>query len=152
MRKALVTSALVPLLLLGAACGGSDGKDAKDSKDRSSTTSTTSTTTALAPDQVDASASPYCADWKELRSAEDIVSTGNKAKDDELRRQHYTELLPTVEKLAADADAEIKPAVEQTLVIIRKVAETGDPEPFNTDASHQIQRQLAAYAVEHCAK
>jgi hypothetical protein len=152
---------VVAVSTVATACSGSDGKGDKGADGKatttttsstSSTTSTTSTTLGLAPDDIDAAASPYCADWQKIRAVAAPKLTGDVAKDDAARKVHYQKLLPTVEKLVADADSDIKPTAQRVLDAVRKVAANGSFAPFNTDESRANQKRLADYALDNCTK
>lgn len=155
MRKTLAPLVVLATVLLATACSGSDskaGKDAAASSTTAPTTSKSTTTTAMAVEDIDATASSYCADWKAIRSKAAPTLTGDTTKDDATRRDHYRALLPTVEKLVADADPAIKPATQKALAVVRKAAETGSLSVFETDESRATQQQMADYAEQHCAR
>jgi hypothetical protein len=138
------------LLVAAVACsGGSDGGKEKDAA-----SSTTSTTEAqpLSADDVDASASPYCAVWAEIRKAGGVTLTGDEAKDSTNLKEHYTALVPTAEDLVAKAPAEIAEAARGALAQVKDVAESGSPAGFAAHGGSQVPKQLTAYAAAHCAK
>lgn len=151
MRTPRWTPLALALALAVAGCGGDDDDDA----DETTTTTGETTTTTIAgldADDIDASASAYCAAWAEIRATEGPTLTGDTEADDEARREYYTDLLPLVEELQAEAPDEIADAVELALEATREVAEDGDFGPFEEPEVMEAQQELAAYAQESCAK
>ena len=149
MRARRWTALALALTLALAGCGDDDD-DAQATSTTSDGETTTTTIASLDADEIDASASPYCAAWAEIRGAGSPELTGETEADDERRKEYYTELLPLVENLREEAPDDIADAVEVALDATRQVAEDGDFAPFETAEAMDAQQQLAAYAQEHC--
>lgn len=155
MRK--ISLLIVALLLALAAFGCSSDDDGDDAATRRSTsTSTTEAangatstteTPALDPDEVNTSASPYCATWGEIRTA-----GGPPSQDAAAVKKHYGDLLPTVEKLLSQAPSSVKSAVRVALESTQKVAKSGNLQDFQTPEVQSAQRSLSDYAAKSCAK
>ncbi|MCU1486249.1 MAG: hypothetical protein JWN67_2995 [Actinomycetia bacterium] len=139
---------LLPVLLVAAVACSDGGKE----KDAAATTTSTAEAQPLGADQVDASASPYCAVWAEIRKAGGVTLTGDEAKDSTNLKEHYTALVPTAEDLVAKAPDEIVEAAKAALAQVKDVAESGSPAGFAAHGGSQVPKQLTAYAAAHCAK
>lgn len=123
------------LVALSAACGGPE--DA----------ATTTTVAALAPDDVDADASPYCAAWAAIRAS------GAPASLTPVRlREHYTQLVPVAERVLAASPEEVREANEVALGAIREVAASGDPAVFAAPEVRRARNDLAAHADQECRR
>jgi hypothetical protein len=128
-----------PVLLLAtvlaAGCGGSG----------EATTPTTAA--ALAVDEIDVDASPYCAAWAEIRA------TGSPPSLSAVRlREHYTNLVPVAERVLATSPEEVREANEVALDAIRRVAATGDAAVFAEPGVRAARNDLAGYAARECRK
>jgi hypothetical protein len=147
---------LLTALLLAGCSSGSDDTSPADS-DRTSTTDTHTTVSitteptlpSLAPEEIDVSASPYCAQWAEVRRL-----AGNDISDLDQAgvRAYYAKLVPVVEKLLSTAPTDLRPSVQIALTATQAAAQSGANEEFGTDPSIEAQKKLLTYAYDHCRK
>lgn len=139
--------ALLLTALLLAGC--SSGSDDSSASDKGETIKTATTLPSLAVEDIDVNASPYCAQWAEVRrvAGDDIGDL-----DESGVRAHYAELAPTVEKLLTTAPDELRSSVQGALDATRAAAESGTNESFATDAAAKVQKKLLTYAYDHCRK
>lgn len=148
MRKLIAV--LVALTFVVALGGCSDDDDPDESKESTTTVEETTTTTetpALDPDEIDTTASPYCATWAEIRAA-----GGPASNDAETIKKHYGDLIPTVEKLLGQAPSKIKQSVQVALDSTRTVAASGSPDDYQRPEVQDAQRKLSDYAAANCKK
>lgn len=147
MRKLIAV--LVALTFLVALGGCSDDDDPDESKESTTTVEETTTTTetpALDPDEIDTTASPYCATWAEIRGA------GAPGTGVEAIKEHYGDLIPTVEKLLGQAPSKIKQSVQVALDATRTVAASGSLDDYQRSEVQDAQRKLSDYAAANCKK
>jgi hypothetical protein len=157
LRNLLLPVLLAAVVLTGCGGGGSDEPDASGPTFTVSTTtpsmSTETTVRSLSADEIDTSASPYCATWAEIRGAGGPKTQGlDEAAAAERRKTYYGQLLPTVERLLEQAPDEIEDAVQAARDQTQESATTGSFDPFRTPAAKQVAARLAQYALDHCAK
>jgi hypothetical protein len=131
MRRRVLLVAVV----LSAGCGGSDGA------------TTTTTAAALAVDEIDVDASPYCAAWADVRASGSPPSLSTIGL-----REHYTKLVPVAERVLATSPEEVREANEVALDAIRRVAATGDASAFAEPDVRVARNDLAAHAARECRK
>jgi hypothetical protein len=152
---------LLPLLLLVAVavagCGGGSDDDAATGPTFTAppkqVQTTETTVRPLAADEIDTTASPYCATWAEIRSAGGPQTQGmDEVAATARRKTNYGQLLPTVERLLEQAPDEIEDAVQTARDQTQESATTGSFEPFRTPKAKKVAAQLAQYALDHCAK
>ena len=150
MRKLLPVVLCSVLLVVG--CGGDDDDDEATSPTSSPGTITTeSTIPALDPDEIDATKSPYCATWAEIRSQGGPRTEGmDDAAAAARRKEYYGTLLPIVDRLLEQSDDEIRDAVRVAREAASGAATTGSFEPFRTEEAKASAKRLAEYALDNC--
>lgn len=150
-RRLLPVAALVStLVLVGAGCGSSDNDKESSSKSTTTTTAKVTTTTetpALDPKDVNTKASPYCATWAEI-----LTAGAPPSNDAGTVKKHYSDLIPTVEKLLSQAPSELESSVQVALDSTRKVAASGSLSDFQRPEVQAAQRKLSDYAAARCKK
>src|SRR5687768_5422011 len=105
MRKLL--PGLVVVAVAMGVVGCSDDDDGPDAAP-SGTVSTSTTVHVLSADEIDPS-TPYCATWKEIRSAGGPQTEGLSDEDAAARRKHYYgSLVPLVERLLTQSTGDIR--------------------------------------------
>lgn len=149
MRKLIVVVAALAFTV--ALVGCSDDDDSSDDASKKTTTTAdrtaTTETPALAPEDIDTEASPYCATWAEIRTA-----GGPASQDAETVKKHYGDLIPTVEKLLGQAPSKIKQSVQVALDATRTVAASGSLDDYQRSEVQDAQRKLSDYAAANCKK
>ena len=148
MRKLIaVLAALTFVVALGGCSDDDDSDESQESTTTVEETTTTTETPALDPDEIDTTASPYCATWAEIRAA-----GGPPTNDAEAVKKHYGALIPTVEKLLTQASGDIKSSVQVALDSTKSVAASGSLADYQRPEVQDAQRKLSDYAAASCKK
>ena len=154
MRRSLATTvALVAVLgLAGCSSSGSDATAKTSTTTSAPTKQSTTTIEVLEAKDIDVNASPYCADWAQIRAVPYPKTTTRADLPDDARKAFYVKLTPLVEKLLADAPSSLKVTVQKALDQTHEAAKEGNVATFAAPEAQDTSKTLASYALKNCKR